>query len=563
MMIDGVGSTRIPSASETFVEQLCALDVDFVFGNPGTTEYSVLDALCEHQGIELVLCLHEAVAVSAAAGYARASGAVGVVQLHAGPGLGNGLGMLYDARVGQTPLVVFVGQCEQSALYLEPLLSGDFVSMARPVSKWCYEIRSAEEVPQVLRRAVKAASTPPRGPVVLSGPIDLMEAPCIAGVEALKPFRTSVRPDSDALRDAAAVLSAAESPAFVVGDGVAAADAVNEVSRIARLLGAPIFGGMSSEVCVAPTEALWAGRLRYEGSAADRAMEGHDVILAVGTSLLPQIFPLHGSPLPGRQVVHVGLDPWELGKNQTSTIVFGDERAALRELVAVLAAQADAAQLAAWETRRRHWEAAIAERAEKALAEDRADWDAAPMSPARAVSELAGALPEDVCMVDESLTSYGVVDRYMRRRFGPRRWFRGRGGGIGEGMAMAVGVQLARPGTPVVALVADGSAMYSLSALWTAAHHSVPVTWVILNNRSYRMLKENAVLRRPEDRRSLPVIGTDLVDPEIDFVALARGLGVEGRLVREPDQVRPTLRDCMASGKPQLIELVVGGLDER
>src|SRR5262245_44151982 len=198
--------------ADAFIEQLIASGVRHVFGNPGTTEQPFLGRLWRYPELRFVTTLHESVAVCAAEGYARATGSVGVVELHAGPGLGNGLGMLYNAAEGRTPMVVYVGQSEQTGLYLEPTLSGDLVAMAHPVAKWAHEVRTVDEIPQIVRRALKVATTPPCGPVVLSIPMDLMDQPCSARVTPSAPIRTAVRPDPDAVTEAADVIARADAP---------------------------------------------------------------------------------------------------------------------------------------------------------------------------------------------------------------------------------------------------------------------------------------------------------------------------------------------------------------
>lgn len=543
-----------PSAAEAFAHQLAECGVRHVFGNPGTTEYAVLDAL-QARDIGFVLTLHEGVAVSAAAGYARASGTPGVVELHAAPGLGNGIGMIYDAWAGQTPLVVYVGQADQAALYLEPTLAGDLVAMARPVSKWAYEIRTPDEVPQVVRRAMKFALTPPYGPVVLSLPMDVSEAPCAGTVEAPSVVRTRVQGDPDAIDEAARILLAAEAPVLVPGDGVARSAALGEIERLAELIGAPIRGGTMSETAVRPGHPLLADRLHYGGAEARGTLAQHDVIVAIGTKVFTQLFPLPGDPAAGRKVIHIGLDPWELGKSHASALIHGDEQLVVRELTRKLASDRSEETAQLWAKRRQATEMELAAARAVAMRADRAGWDSRPMSPARAASEITDALPPDACVVDETNTVAGAFYRYFQPR--PGQWFRARGGGIGEGLPMALGVKLARQDSPVVALVGDGSAMYSLTAFWTAVHHQIPVVWVILNNQSYRILEQNAVRRRAPDRAADPFVGTSLTGPVMDFGQVAAAMGANAIRVDDPRVLADAVRTAIASGTPTVIDLLI------
>jgi benzoylformate decarboxylase len=541
------------TGADSFIEQLAAADVRWIFGNPGTNEQPLLGRLREHPELTYILALHEAVAVGAAEGYARASGRVGVVQVHAGPGLGNGIGMLHNARAGQTPLVVYVGQAERASLYLEPTLGADLVGEAAPVAKWAYEVRTPDEIPQVVRRALKVAMAPPRGPVVLSIPMDVMEQPTDAPVVAPTYVATRVRPDPEAVEQAASVIAAAAAPVVLAGDGIVTSGAIGAVGRFARAIGAPIYGAFTSEVCVDPNEPLNAGRLpSIEGAATLRALEPYDVVIAVGTKVFAHVFPTVGLPLGERRLVHIGLDPWELGKNQPGTLLLGDERASLDALIERLTRDDtfDDAEILA---RCAAAESRIAAAADAARSRDRARWDDQPMSTERAVAEIAAVVPPDTRLVDESLSGYGAVARAFAPR--PGGWFRLRGGGIGAGMPLPIGVCLADHERPVVSLVGDGAAVYTISALWTAAHHRIPVVWGILNNRSYRTLKENA----GRGERAAFVAGSDLTDPELDFVAIAHGMGVEARRVEHPDEVGPAFRAALETGRPALIDISIGG----
>ncbi len=545
------------TGADAFLEQLVAAGVEWVFGNPGTTEQPFLHRLPNYPQLGFVVALHEAVAVAAAEGYARASGKLGLVELHAGPGLGNGMGMLYNAAEGRTPLLVYVGQSEQSGLYLEPTLSGDFVAQAHPIAKWAVEIRTAEEIPQVVRRAIQVALTEPCGPVVVSVPMDLMLQPCSAPVVAPSLIDSRVLPSEASLTAAVEVIAGARHPVVLVGDGVARADALDEVGGLAQLLGAPVYGAFMSQTCVHPDEPLNAGRMpSLDAADAAAAIQDFDVVVAIGTKILSNVFTRPGLPLGERPVVQIGLDADELAKNQPATVLFGNERLALRALIQrLMPVLAD--QGAAIADRRRRAVGQIAARRERALAADQRAWSAVPMTPERAAGELAARVPDGTILVDESLTAYGAVGRYFRFERGA--WFRLRGGGIGAGMPMPIGIQLARPDRRVVSIVGDGSSLYSISALWTAAHHRLPIVWVILNNASYRILKENVRHDGVDRADAEHLLGADLADPVLDFVSLARGMGVSARRVTDPAEVGAALAGALASNEPYLLDVAVSG----
>src|SRR5213594_2593432 len=222
------------------MEQLVADDVRHIFGNPGTTEQPFIDILQDYPQIEFILALHEGVAVSMADAYARLTRKPAFVQLHIAPGLGNGLGMLHNAKVGQSPLVVYAGQSESRAMLQEPHLSGPLVEMARPLCKWAYQVEHAHDIPQALRRACKIAADPPQGPVFLGIPMDVMDEE--ADVEIQPTAYTSWRSRQDA-----ELLLASKNPMIMAGDRVALSGAQSELIRLAETLGAPIFESYASE----------------------------------------------------------------------------------------------------------------------------------------------------------------------------------------------------------------------------------------------------------------------------------------------------------------------------
>jgi benzoylformate decarboxylase len=467
------------------------------------------------------------------------------------------MGMLYNAAEGRTPLLVYVGQSAQSGLYLEPTLSSDFATMAAPVAKWATEVRTADEIPQVVARAIKVATTDPCGPVVVAVPMDLMNAECSAAVCRPSVVDSRVTPSAAALDAAAAALAGARRPVIVVGDGVARADAIDDVSDLARLIGAPIYGGFMSETCIDPDDPLNAGRLpSIDSGEAERALIDHDVVVAIGTKVLSNVFTRPGLPLGAHPVVHIGLDAWELAKNQPATVVYGDEAHATRNLIERLR-PVMASRAAETAARVEQCREDIARRRARAIEADQRRFDAQPMTVERAMAEIGAVLARDVIVVDESLTGYAALGRYLRLQ--RQGWYRLRGGGIGAGMPLPIGIQLARPEQRVVAFVGDGSAMYTISAMWTAAHHRLPVVWVVLNNASYRVLKENLRRDGVDAETARQLLGADLVDPRLDFVSLAAGLGVAGSRVDDAASVGPALLAALDRNEPYLLELAIDG----
>ncbi|HEV3343833.1 MAG TPA: thiamine pyrophosphate-binding protein, partial [Pirellulales bacterium] len=229
------------SGAQALLDLLVDSGVRYLFGNPGTTELPLVDALSSDPRIEYLLGLQEVPVVAMADGYAQASRKLGVVNLHISCGLGNGLGMLYNAFRAGTPLLVTAGQQDRRLKFEEPILWSDMVSVARPWTKWAVEIERVADLPSALRRAIQTALTPPTGPVFLSLPIDLQMEVAELDVTAAPPLDIRVRPPVEALRRAAKLLAEAKNPAILSGSRVVEADAVAPMVAVAERLGAPVF----------------------------------------------------------------------------------------------------------------------------------------------------------------------------------------------------------------------------------------------------------------------------------------------------------------------------------
>ncbi|MEE8370087.1 MAG: thiamine pyrophosphate-binding protein, partial [Dehalococcoidia bacterium] len=327
------------SGRHALLQQLTAEGVTHVFGNPGSTEQAFMDALQDYPQLQYILALHEGVALGMADGYARASGRPAFVQLHIMPGLGNAMGMLYNSFRTHTPLVLYAGQHPQHGASQEPILAGDLVRLAQPVTKWAAEAQDTAEIPFLLRRAFKVAMDPPRGPVLLSVPTNLMDEE--ADVEIVPASYTSARPrpDPDAVERLADLIAGAESPIIICGDGVAIAGAQPELVALAETIGARVHASFSAELPFPSDHPLYGGLLNaISGVGLKGQLASADLILAVGTSVLPLLFPLDEAPLPEKAAIaHIDLDPWELGKNWPIDLgILADPKLALIDLLAVL-----------------------------------------------------------------------------------------------------------------------------------------------------------------------------------------------------------------------------------
>jgi benzoylformate decarboxylase len=543
------------------LDQLVADGVKYVFGNPGTTEEAFQDVLQEYPQIDYILALHEAVAVGVADGYARATGRPSFVQLHIDFGLGNAIGMLSNSYKTQTPMVVYAGQQPQRGGSQEPILAADLVPMAKPVTKWSVLIEDAAELPILVRRAFKVAMEPPRGPVFLSVPTNVMDEEADVDIIPTAHTNTRVRPDPEAVERVAQALAAAQSPVIICGTGVATSGAVPELIQLAEALGARVHASFSAEMPYPEDHPLYAGLLNI---IAEPALKGQlstaDVILAVGTSLVAPLMPLSGSPFPpDALLIHIDINPWEISKNwPVHHGLMADPKLALVDLLAALQKHLSPAHR---EEAQRRTQAVqtMAQQVMQAMdASAEAKWDNVPISPARMAKELANAVAPGTVLFDESITAGGHLMRHLHMSE-PGTHYRAAGGGLGPGMPNPIGIKLARPDSPVLSVIGDGAALYTIQALWTAAHHRVPITWVVANNASYRILKLNMLEYLGEAAAGREFIAMDLTDPPLDFSRIAASFGVKGVRIEHPDEIGDAVREAQAAQEPRLVDIVIDG----
>ncbi|MBD2305270.1 thiamine pyrophosphate-binding protein [Chroococcidiopsis sp. FACHB-1243] len=544
------------------VEQLLADGIRYMFGNPGTSEEGFLDSLGDYYPeFEYILALQETIAVAAADGYARSTKKPTVVQLHSGVGLGNGIGMMYQAMRGHAPLVVLAGESGVQYDAMDAQMAADLVSMAKPVTKWATRVVHPSSLLRVLRRAIKIAATPPMGPVFVSLPMDVLDAPNEEEVVPTSIPITRVAPEPAAIAKAASMLAAASKPLIIVGDGIAYSDAQAELTRVAELTGAQVWGSDSSEPNMSATHPLFGGLLGHMfGEVSSRITSQADVVLICGTYVFPEVFPaLSGAFAPGAKIVHIDLNAYEIAKNFPVDLgIVSDPKMTLAKLGAELEKIMTAeqkrlvgqriAQIA--ETKKQH----MTEQFEA----DKALHDLVPLHLSQFAEELARHLPPNAIVFDEAITHSEELCRYIPpTTLG--HYFQTRGGSLGVGIPGAIGIKLAHPDKTAIGFSGDGGAMYTIQALWTAAHHNIDAKFVICNNRSYRILKLNILQYWQEQqipRHEFPA-SFDLCHPDLRFDELARAMGVQAVRVETPEQIKPAIAQALFHNGPFLIDLVI------
>jgi benzoylformate decarboxylase len=542
---------------QVLMQTLVNHGVDRIFGNPGTTESPLLDSLLDYPSLQYIVHLHEGVAVGAANFYAQASGKTAFVNLHVAPGLGNAIGMIYGALKNNSPMVVTAGQQDTRARLRDPVLGHDLAAMAAPVTKWSVQVERADELGPILQRAFKIANEAPAGPVFVALPINMMEQETDIPPGKPATLFSASRPDPAGIAAMAKLITAAKSPAIVAGDDIARAGADKTLVKLAEKTGAAVwFEGLRGRNSFPTDHPAYRGTLGFDAPGVARQFANNDLVLMVGGPFFEEVWYAPGSPFPaGCKVLQIEAAPARLAYNfAVDAGVLADVGAALAALEAAIPKIDGAARRnGAMKAQKESEDAAQTARVEKA-------WARTPTSMARCMAEIKAGAPKDVVVVDETITAN--LDLFKTFTFeGPGDYYSGRGGGIGQGVAGAIGVAVAETQRPILCLSGDGSSMYSIQALWTAAHHDLPIVFVILANREYRVLKHNidAYRMRFDVKSNKPYAHMDLTGPVLGFVDLAKGMGIAGTHVAKADDIKAAVAAAFASGKPHLIEIEIEG----
>jgi benzoylformate decarboxylase len=552
---------------EKLLEQLRADGIRYIFGNPGSSEEGLLDTLSRFPDIQYILGLQETIAVAAADGYCRVTQKPAVIQLHVGVGLGNGIGMLYQAFRGHSPLVVIAGEAGIAYDALNGQMSANLVDMARPVTKFATRVVHPGSLLRLWRRAFKMAATPPTGPVFLGVPQDILDAPNDEPIIPSVIPATRVIPDPASIAAVAEILCQAEKPLILMGDGVSCSGAQPELVQLAESLGAGVWGVNSSEVNFPQSHPLFCGLSGHMfGEESARQVGDADVVVICGTYVFPEVFPSLTSPFKtDARLIHIDLDSFEIAKNHNVTIgLISDPKLTLKALVDRVADSISPAQRNAAQNRAYALGEANHQAMARAKARDEASKDALPLRLSTFTMELADQLPPNAIIFDEVLTHSPELCRWLPPDV-PGRFFQTRGGSLGVGLPGAIGIKLAHPDRTVVGLSGDGGSMYTIQALWTAAHYRIGAKFIICNNNSYRLLKFNLLdywrtqgLKPQEYPSSFPA-SFDLREPDVDFVGLARAMGVMGQRVSRPEEVAPAIQAMLKHDGPYLIDVLVDG----
>ena len=548
------------TGKRALMEMLRAEGVEYIFGNPGTSEGPILDELENYPDIRYMLSTQEGAAMGMADAYARYRGEPSFVNLHIETGLANGISLLANAAEGNTPLVLTSANKD-----IRKLAEGrtNLVEMVSQFCKWSAEVTHPDQVPGVLRRAFSEAKTHPMGPVYVAFSANALDDE--ADVEIVPSHKTygRIAPDTSAIDAAVSILADSENPVLIVGDGVGQSGASAEAVRLAEMLGAKVYASFYSQVNFPTSHPQFLG-LANPGMPAGKALlEDTEAVVAVGTPVFPGYFYFSGSALKAdTRLIHIDSDATQIGRTEPTDVgIVADPRTAMTAL-------SDALELRMSGAAKESAIGRAASVAEEKAAQDAA-WqarlnarqDISPMSTERMMTEIAAALPDDAIIVDDSVTTrasvFGALDFDE-----PGSLLGITGGALGWGMGGTMGVKMANPDRPVIGVIGDGSAMMTVQALWTAANADIPVVYVICNNRAYRVLKLNMNLYKSEilqqENPTSEYIAMDFPTP-FDIAAVAEAMGVYGRKVEDPAEIGAALRDALALGKPAVLDVSIDG----
>lgn len=549
------------SGKQALLEMLKAEGVEYIFGNPGTSEGPIIDMLGDYPEFTYILTLQESVAMGMGEAYARATEKTSFVSLHVDSGLANGIALMLDAYNTGTPMVITSANYDARKINETKT---DLAELVRPVTKWAVELNHPDQIPSVMRRAFNQANTHPKGPVYVGFTSNALEGMAEMNVIPSRHVYNAARPNIDGINQAAELLTASTSPLMIVGDRVSDDGATDQAVELAEQLGLPVYQYRGAEVAFPTSHPQYFGTMSLRSASDRQALEGVDLVLAIGMDAFEELFYWGDVILePSVQLIHIDSDASQVGRSEPTDVgIVAHCGLALTELINAVQDRLTPAHASLIQDRS---EIVVRESAAKRQDYDDAvaeKWDNTPMTPSRMMFELAAAMPDNAIIVDDAISSRGALRHYFHAT--KRGDIRGvRGQSIGGGIGATMGTQCANPDRPVFGIMGDGSAMMTVQGLWTAANDNIPCIFVICNNGMYRVLKVNFdvyqrdVLNVPEPAgRNL--LYSDFPTP-FDLAATARSMGVHGERVIDPKEIKPAVERALALGKPALLDIVIDG----
>ncbi len=535
------------TGGELLVRTLASAGVETVFGLHGAHLETIFQA-CAARRIPIVDTRHEVAAGHAAEGYARAAGRLGVALVTAGPGFTNCITSLANAYLDRTPVLYIAGSAALRDAETNTLQAGiDQAAIARPVTKWTHTISVPTQIPRLVAHAIRVATSPPTGPVLLDMPMDVLTAAVeedTARIPESIAMDVRAAPSGEAVGTALRLLAQAERPIVMVGAGAWQAGCAAELRTFAELTGIPVFSDFQAHGLLPSDHPLYGGTFH---KLADLSAPGArpDVALALGVRF--GLFTLGASDrlLPAAaKLIHVEVDPKEIGKLRAASVAIAADP---RETVRALLSEARALR---WPDRAA-WQGVIADAraARRARLSEALQRSTAPIHPYQAVSAIVDHIAADTIIVGDGAEAYHWMNEVIRQTRPGSYITHGFLGAVGFGLGLAVGAQTAHPGRPVLCLAGDGAVGFTIAEFDTLARHRLPVVVVVMNNRSW------AASQHFQEMIGNPVTGTRLSGARYHEVAAA--LGCEGRHIVDVKELGPAIRQAFASGRPACLNVEI------
>jgi len=550
--------SQLMSGKQAVMEMLKAEGIEYIFGNPGTSEGPLIDMLGEYPEFKYIMALQESVAMGMGESYARSTNRTSFVSLHVDSGLANGIALMLDALNTGTPMVV------TSANYDARKISEnktDLAQLVRPVTKWSVELDLPDQIPSVMRRAFNEANSHPKGPVYVGFTANALEGIAEMNIVPSAPVHDAVRPDPEGIRVAAEMLRDSRSPLLIVGDRVSDDGGVGCAVELAEIVGMPVYQSRGAEVSFPTNHPQYLGVHSLRVASDREALKGYDVILTVGMDTFDELF-YWGDVILGENtsLIHIDPIPGRVGKTEPTNLgIISNCKAALEMLSNALKDSVN--KEIANKLRKESVKLAMEERQ---TYEDSVSskWKNTPMSPARMMYELSKSVPSNSIIVDDSVSNRAALRHYFEGI--NRDDIRGvRGQSIGGGIGATIGTKCAFPDRPVIGIIGDGSAMMTIQGLWTAANDDIPCVFVICNNGMYRVLKVNFNIYQTELLKETEPAGENLLysnfETPFDISEIAKGMGLHSERVTDPSEIAPAVNRAISTGKPAVLDIVIDG----
>ncbi len=537
-----------------FISLLKDEGVTHMFGNPGTTELPIMDALTEHQDMNYLMSMQESLVVYMAEGYSRVTQKLSACNVHVAPGLGNALGAIYAAKFANTPIIITAGQQEQGHGLTEPLLYDELVPMATPLVKWAVEVSRLEDLPRIIRRAAKIALSHPMGPVFISLPGDILNEEAEINLGFRTRVDNDVVPSQMTLNKIIERILKSNNPVIISGHEISAFNAFKEAGEFASLIGAPVYQQTVQYGAHFFSEhPNFLGPLNRNQKQVRETLSEYDLLIVLGADVLRMSVWSPLEPLPEEMpIIQIGLNDWEMGKNFPTELAV---RSNVKETLSVLNKEIkklnkneffSSAKNRSLKLKKINWTAKREKLVQKLSAqisnEDK-------INPSWMIKLIVDIMSKDTIIVEEGLLSTRDLPNLLPYR-DPLSLVGMASGGIGWGVPAACGIQAAYPERDIIAIIGDGSSMYSIQALWTAANQNLPVNYIICDNGGYGIIKE----RLYDFHNNKNFIGMDFKNPEVDFVNLGNSLGVNSVLIESYDEFCEELKKAILNKKsPNLL----------